>query len=241
MTAIEAPCLLCGAAAPFAARAANRPVYACPVCGMRFVPPSCHVSRDEEETRYRLHRNTIEDAGYVRFLSAAVEALKRWLPCRSALPGARQDMPEEGRPAVLDYGSGPGPVLVELLRRAGYDAAGYDPFFSRFGETGRTWDAVVSTEVFEHFREPAGEIGRIVRLIRPGGLLVVMTSFYSGQDLASWHYSLDTTHVCFYSASTFEYMAHIWRFKMLETNGNNVVVLRRESQDRGMASCSCLL
>lgn len=240
MTAIEVPCLLCGAAAPFAARAANRPVHACPVCGIRFVPPACHVSRDKEQARYRLHRNAIEDAGYVRFLSAAVKALQRWLPCRSALQGAGQDVLAEGRPAVLDYGSGPEPVLVELLRRAGYDAAGYDPFFNRSEATGRTWDAVVSTEVFEHFREPAAEIDRIVRLIRPGGLLVVMTSLYAGQDLASWHYSLDTTHVCFYSASTFDYMAHTWRFKVLETNGSNLVVLQREAQDRGMGFCSCL-
>lgn len=220
-----AECPLCGALAPFATRAAPRPVHRCPECDLRFVPAAHHLSPEQERARYRLHRNSIEDAGYVRFLSPVVEALKRRLPCRATPPLTRQGLPAAGAPAVLDYGCGPDPVLVKLLRRAGYDAAGYDPFFHPDTELRRGYDAVVSTETFEHFRAPATEIERVVRLLKPGGVLAVMTALYDGQDLATWHYSLDATHVCFYTIATFRFVAVRWGLQVVETNDRNLIVM----------------
>lgn len=213
-------CPLCGATAPGAASAAGRPIHACPVCDLRFVPAAFHVSSEQERARYKLHRNSPSDAGYVRFLSPVVEALRRALP------------PEAGG-EVLDYGAGPEPVLVGLLRAAGYAASGYDPFFGSSGAAGRACDAVVSTEVFEHFRAPGADIERVVRLVKPGGVLVVMTALYEGQDLATWHYSHDVTHVAFYSAATVSWIARRWRLELLETDGRRLTVLRRTGTDQG--------
>jgi SAM-dependent methyltransferase len=127
----------------------------------------------------------------------------------------------------LDYGSGPTPVLVELLRKAGWDATGYDPFFAPDADLSRPFNAVVSTETFEHFRQPREETGRVLRLLAPGGVLVVMTSLCDAvTDWPRWHYARDETHVAFYSTRTFAHLAAARGLMPLENNGRNVVVLQ---------------
>jgi 2-polyprenyl-3-methyl-5-hydroxy-6-metoxy-1,4-benzoquinol methylase len=214
------PCLLCGALAPRVATAARRPLHTCPVCGLTFVPAAGHVSMEDERARYLLHRNTREDAGYVRFLMTAVGALERRVPAATG-------------PLVLDYGCGPTPVLVELLRERGYAAEGYDPFFApRGADLTRAYEVVMATETAEHFRRPAAEFERIVRLVRPGGILIVLTALTDVvTDFARWHYALDSTHVAFYSLKTFAWLAARHRLTMIETNGHNLVMLGRTPEE----------
>ncbi len=144
-------------------------------------------------------------------------------------------------PTILDYGSGPEPVLVQLLNRAGFSATGYDPFFGDrvtpgVGVTASVsglgpFDAVVCTEAVEHFRSPGTEWGQMVSLIRPGGLLVVVTSLVQpGRDVSSWHYATDPTHVVFYSESTIRYISERWGLALIASNGRNAVVLRTPVQ-----------
>lgn len=46
-------------------------------------------------------------------------------------------------------------------------------------------------------------------LVRPGGLLAVLTSFQpeDQRDFATWHYRRDPTHVVFYEAHTLALVA----------------------------------
>jgi hypothetical protein len=68
----------------------------------------------------------------------------------------------------------------------------------------------------------------MVSLIRPGGLLVVVTSLVQpGRDVSSWHYATDPTHVVFYSESTIRYISERWGLTLIATNGRNAVVLRK--------------
>ena len=213
------PCPLCGAAAPFGCWAWGRAIHRCPVCGLHFVPPAYWMTIAEEIARYKLHHNCIDDTGYVRFLMPVIECLRRH--------GVR------GR--VLDYGAGPTPVLTQLLIREGFKAQGYDPYFAGQDnnelitpvENGVV-DAVVSTEVFEHFREPAREMDRIGLLVGTGGLLVVLTALVTEDvRMDTWHYANDATHIIFYTGETFRYIARRWGFQMVECDGNRLVVLRR--------------
>lgn len=199
--------------APGLLKPGRRPIHACPRCCLRFVPEAAHLSPERERARYRLHQNRLDDLGYVRFLGAAVEAVKRYV-----CPGA----------SVLDYGSGPVPVLAELLRRESFEVTLYDHYFAPEADLSRRFDAVVSTETFEHFRRPRAEIDRIAAILRPGGVLVVMTLFFTpGQDFARWHYAADATHVAFYAEETFRFIACTWGLSLVETNGRNLVCLRR--------------
>lgn len=130
--------------------------------------------------------------------------------------------------SLLDYGCGPGPVLVELLRRRGYRAVGYDPFFAPDTDLTGPFDAVVSTETFEHFSDPGREMKRLVRLIRPGGYLAVMTLFHPGPDgLADWWYIRDTTHVAFYSTATLDWICSAHGLTTVYRDDRNFAIMRR--------------
>jgi SAM-dependent methyltransferase len=194
---------------------------------LRFITSTYHLSPEEEYKRYLLHQNDSSNTGYVKFLTVAVDCLKTHLG--NLHPALTR---------VLDYGSGPGPVLVQLLNREGFMAIGYDP---NFGERSTPdcmvtdsltglglFDAVVSTEVVEHFRAPREEWGKMVSLIRPGGFLVVVTSLVvPGIDLSAWYYANDPTHIAFYSELTLSHIGKQWGLSIVETNGHNRVVMRK--------------
>jgi hypothetical protein len=60
----------------------------------------------------------------------------------------------------------------------------------------------------EHIHAPAAEFTRLRRLLRPGGMLAVMTRFVPGPShFPSWHCHRDPIHVVFYAASTFRWLA----------------------------------
>ena len=175
----------------------------CDRCDLIFRDPQSYLSQLQEKARYQTHNNTIESEGYVRFLTPAVEAVKKHVSGDDLLG--------------LDYGCGPGPTLSELLRRSGYSCDDYDPIF--FPELkSEKYDFITCTEVVEHFYRPGREFAKMVKLLRPGGLLVVMTDHHGSRDFASWPYRTDPTHVCFYSAKTWEWMARALGWKWLEVH-----------------------
>ena len=79
---------------------------------------------------------------------------------------------------ILDYGCGAG-LFVEFLREQGIEnAMGYDPFVPTYSDPSaldEQYDAVVSYDVIEHSDEPREFLQSLVRLIKPGGLLVIGT------------------------------------------------------------------
>lgn len=205
----------------------NRSHYACSACDLRFIHPRFHLSPRAEYERYLLHQNSLSDVGYVKFLMVAVDCLKAHLERNRPCP-----------PTVLDYGSGPVPVLVQLLGQEGFVATGYDPGFGNQRVPGVVvtdslaglgpFDAVVSTEAVEHFRNPRVELEQMISLIRPGGVLFLMTSLVLPEvNLSSWHYAKDPTHIIFLSESTFRYICREWGLLFAGTNGRNWVIMRK--------------
>jgi SAM-dependent methyltransferase len=100
-------------------------------------------------------------------------------------------------------------VLAAMLREAGHSVALYDPFFARDPSVlDGDYDFIVCSETVEHFHRPAEEFARLDRMLRHGGWLGIMTSFQpADEDFADWHYRRDPTHVVFYSAATFHWLA----------------------------------
>jgi len=220
-------CPLCGTLACHDGMALSRLYCACNNCDLRFIPPGFHLSPEQEYNRYLLHQNSLSDEGYVQFLMVAVKCVKTYLHKKTP-----------SLPTILDFGSGPSPVLVQLLNQEGFRAMGYDPLFGNQVVPGviltaslegqGPFDAVVSTEAVEHFRNPLIEWAKMTALIRPGGLLVVMTSLVLPEtNLSSWYYAKDPTHIAFYSTSTFRYIGDHWGLSLVETNGRNWVVMRK--------------
>jgi hypothetical protein len=188
-------CPLCHTTAGPYSEDAWRAYYRCACCGLVFADPASHLSSDEEKRIYDLHENEPGDANYRRFLDRLAQPLLARLT-----PGM----------SGLDFGSGPGPTLSVMLGEAGMNMALFDPYYApNRGVLDRTYDFVTCSEVVEHFRAPSLEWRRLVHLVRPGGWLGIMTKPVVSRDhFATWHYKRDLTHVSFYSAETWTWLAH---------------------------------
>ena len=166
----------------------------CNVCSIIFVPKRFHVSKQVEKARYEEHDNDPNNAGYRQFLQRIAEPIK-----------ARFAKGASG----LDFGSGPTPLLAEILEAAGFQMEIYDLFYQTNRSVfERRYDFIVSTEVFEHLREPLRELENLFAMLKQNGVLAVMTQVYNDlTDFSDWHYKNDRTHICFYSVETFGWLS----------------------------------
>jgi hypothetical protein len=189
-------CPLCGCAE---APRFELDYYRCRECELTFLDPALRPDAAVERARYDEHRNDPADAGYRAFLNRLAGPLVEVIA-----PGARG----------LDYGSGPGPTLSVMLEEWGYDVVLYDPYYANDpGVLLDTYDFITCTEVAEHFYNPSAEFERLAGLLRPGGVLAVMTEpLRDDVDFPRWHYRRDPTHVCFYRPATMEWLGarHGW-------------------------------
>ena len=189
----------------------KRSYFRCHECDLIFVPEEFHLSPVEEEARYLLHNNNLSNEGYVNIFMEKIKLIKKYCPdIRS----------------VLDYGCGDEPVLTELLKREMYDCDCYDLYFHP-GFPGRSYDLVISTEVFEHFRDIRNELVKIHSLLRPGGFLAIMTSFHDPiEEFENWWYHSDPTHICFFSTKTLDWISKEFGFRKIFSNEKNFVILQ---------------
>ena len=201
----------------------NREYRLCSQCRAISVPARFHISRNDEVKRYLEHNNSLESEGYVRMFQEKISILQAY-EIKSA----------------LDYGCGYEPVLKTLLERQGIKTDGYDPNFFPDTRLDKRYDLVISTETFEHFRNPAQEIPRIAELVVPGGVLAIMTRFYpiGNKELlpdlfADWFYKRDPTHIIFYCTETFQWLADHIGFKLIFNNEYDFVVLKKPSGEGG--------
>lgn len=211
------PCPLCGGADT--ARYTEdrfRPYLICRNCSLVFVPERYHVSAVEEKDRYDLHRNDPEDPAYRKFLSRLFIPLREYLP-----EGA------EG----LDFGCGPGPALAAMFRESGYRIDTYDKYYDPDnGIFGKDYDFITATEVLEHLHHPGFELERLLKRLKTGGILGIMTKLVRNRmAFERWHYKNDATHVCFFSKTTFEWLGDAWRTR-IEFIGNDVILIHKEEE-----------
>lgn len=172
----------------------DRAYHRCDSCHASFLDPAHYLPRDAELAHYRTHENEVDDPRYRAFLARLAEPLL-----------ARLQPASHG----LDYGCGPGPALAAMLREAGHEIEVYDPYFAPDASVlDRTYDFITCTETAEHFHRPQEEFARLASMLKPGGVLAVMTMFQTDDArFEGWHYRLDPTHVVFYRAQTFEFIA----------------------------------
>ena len=210
-------CPLCSFSARYLTSGENREYWLCSRCLAISVPTRFHIPQNEEVKRYLEHENSLENEGYVQMFQKKISILQAH-EIKSA----------------LDYGCGYEPVLKTLLERQGIKTDGYDPNFFPDINLDKRYDLVISTETFEHFRNPAQEIPRIADRVAPGGVLAIMTRFYPAKDkrlkpdeFVNWFYKRDPTHIIFYCAETFQWLAENIGFKLVFNNEYDFVVLRK--------------
>lgn len=185
----------------------------CERCDLVFVATEFLPDRLQEKAEYDLHENSFEDTGYRQFLNRA------FMPVTE-----KQTPPASG----LDFGCGPAPVLADMLTQAGFSMKWYDPIYANDKSvlSGR-YDFITCTEAIEHFHRPVQEISLLTSLLKPDGLLVIMTKrVETPEKFANWHYKNDMTHVSFFSASTFDYIGREYGFSVT-LYSKDVVLLKK--------------
>ncbi len=189
----------------------RRDFLQCQNCELVFVPEQFHLSKDGEKNRYDLHQNDPQDEGYRNFLSRLAEPLNEKLKPKSH---------------GLDFGSGPGPTLSIMLQDMGHAVDIYDYYYCTDNTVlDKKFDFITATEVFEHLRNPIEVIEQLWNILKPGGVLGIMTKLVIDREAFSkWHYITDRTHICFFSEKTFLWLSD--RLKAgIEFIGNDVILL----------------
>lgn len=187
----------------------------CLNCGFIYKNQEFHLSLDIEHENYKMHNNSFESEGYVQiFVNLINDFIK----------------PLNIERKILEFGSGPGPVLKELLIREGHDVYDFDPFFNKNDEYLKNkYQLITSTEVVEHFVEPLKEFEHLTSLLEEGGYLLLMTRLrtMNSEEFLNWWYRRDLTHISFYSLLTFEKIGKIFGLKVVSTNNVNVIVYKK--------------
>jgi 2-polyprenyl-3-methyl-5-hydroxy-6-metoxy-1,4-benzoquinol methylase len=166
-----------------------------------FKKPTDFLNWDEQKLRYDQHENSIDNPGYKEFFEQLLKPLRTFI--KSGQSG-------------LDWGAGPGPVLSQLLTAEGLQMQIYDPVYQPVKPVG-LFDVITSTEVLEHFQEPAASLKEIGSHLKSQGIFAGLTQFHQGPEkFANWWYAKDPTHVVFYSEETFRWWADVNDYKILK-------------------------
>jgi hypothetical protein len=188
----------------------KRDYWRCSQCALVFVPEHQHLPAAIEKSIYDLHQNHAGDDGYRQFLSRLATPMLVRLPPQAL---------------GLDYGCGPGPVLSGMLAARGHHVNLYDLYYAPDQNCLRhSYDFIVCTEVVEHFRQPQTEFERLFSLLKPRGVLGLMTKLVTNAEAFSrWHYKNDQTHISYFSLPTMQWLADRYHCQ-LEILGQDVII-----------------
>lgn len=192
----------------------QRSYLQCQNCQLVFVARQYLLSAEQERQHYLLHNNDLQDAGYRQFLNQLAA------PLLTALGTT----PKQG----LDFGCGPGPLLANMLTEAGHQMQVWDPFFANTPAVlQQQYDFISCTEAIEHFVNPATEWQLWLSLLKPTGVLAIMTKCYpAATAFNNWYYKRDPTHISFFSQDTFQWLAQQYNLQLAFPT-NDVVIFRK--------------
>ena len=190
--------------------------YHCDCCQFISKSPDNYIEFHEERSIYNYHNNSIEDEKYVDMFRSFID--------KSVTPYVRSGK-------LLDFGSGPEPVLVQLLNREyNFDTEYYDLHYSpEKVYINKKYDVIVSTEVIEHIKNPIETFKLIYELLEVGGVFAFMTIHHYNdyERFLKWWYRRDKTHISFYNDVTLEKIADILGFEILYTDSKRICTFKK--------------
>ncbi len=203
----------------------------CGNCGFLSKAEKHILSPEREREDYLTHHNTLENLGYVEMLTSFIDdCITPYIQIESGPPLK-----------ILDFGSGPGPVLAHLLRERGYEVDIYDPYFAPgTGYREKTYNIITATEVFEHTIDPQAVMQHLASRLAPGGLLAITTHFHPIESFdpgagiekfLQWWYRREITHISFFRPGTLCRMAGAAGLEVVKILGKNRAVFRLSGVD----------
>ncbi len=172
------------------------------------------VTKKREKAQYENHNNSFESRGYVEMFEKFLDYFWQNL--------------DKNATNALDFGSGPGPVLAQILKSKALHVDTYDKFYQPEElYKDKKYDLITSTEVFEHLQNPLDTLCLFKKHLKKGGLIAIMTLFHDNneENFWKWWYRRDPTHILFYTPKTFEVLADMCGLKILKCDDRRVVVL----------------
>jgi len=168
--------------------------------------PDDRLSLEDERKRYELHRNDSRDRGYRTHLLKVLDPLRDYI----------------SKGVALDFGCGQSPATSEILQQRGFTVFRYDPIFAPDEALlQHMYDCVVCIEVAEHFFSPKREFSALYRLLKPGGWLAMSTKLRTpDQEIETWWYAKDPTHVSLYGRETVDWIEGAWGWKLFLSSGD---------------------
>lgn len=209
-------CIICNSQAYsfFTDKKDSRNYFHCKNCDLRFLNPNLRINTEAEMARYLKHENS-ENDGYLDFVAPLLNAIKDKFG--SAHLG-------------LDFGCGKRAILEKKLSELGLNIDKYDYYFyPKSDYLKKNYDFIYAVEVIEHLHDPVKEMNTLYGILKEKGHLIFMTSLYSEQiDFENWYYRRDSTHICFYSKKTFEWIANNKLHMNLIIENNNLIWLEKK-------------
>ena len=103
----------------------------------------------------------------------------------------------------------------------------YDPHYAPDAAVlAEAYGFITASEVLEHLHEPGEVLDQLISILKPGGLLGLMTGMVRDRPaFAKWNYIRDLTHVCFFSRATFNWIANRWALQVIFMD-DRVILLR---------------
>ena len=229
MAKLTSTCRLCRQQAHDFMVVDGKAYLACDHCGLRMMHHDNLPSSFDEKAHYDQHDNRVDDIGYQQFLSRLADPLMAILPPSSSLldfgsgPGSKQGS-ETGSVPSSERGS----ALAEMMRNAGHQVALYDPFYAPHPSVlSAEYDAVMATEVVEHFHHPHDGFKQMLASVRAGGWLAIMTNLQDDDAaFANWYYRRDPTHVAFYREETLAFIGQEFGLK-IDRISRNVTIYQK--------------
>ena len=182
----------------------------CPICRLVFQTSESLPSSRVEQSRYNQHRNDGDDPGYTGWLERFL--LKGFYPWY------------EGG-TVLDFGSGPAPILTNLLTDKGVETVSYDKYYQPLWPKNQIFSFVILSEVLEHLKDPVKEFKKIASLCNPGTRLVLQTAFRKDNSFEwfkAWWYKEDITHIRFYNAESLQALGEQSGWSLIYQDGSSI-------------------
>ena len=188
--------------------------YHCSTCHCIFKSPDSFQELAVQKSRYDLHENEENDEGYQAYFQRFIDFV---------LPLVKN--PQN----ALDFGCGASSLLSKMFVKNGIKCDFYDPIYhpdSTYKQ--KSYDLIVSTEVFEHLHDPKKVFEHLLGRLNRGGYLAIQTQFHDHdiEHFLRWYYRLDPTHIFFFAPKTFRYLSELHNCRYIGDNGKNMVVIQ---------------